>query len=53
MTVAQSVLMMTPDQGSLSRELAGESAEQFFPRESTLVILHRIRKKGRQLPNAS
>jgi HEAT repeat protein len=31
------------------RELAGESAQQFFPRESTLVILQRIRKKGRQL----
>jgi HEAT repeat protein len=28
------------------RELAGESARQFFPRESTLVILHRIRKNG-------
>jgi hypothetical protein len=31
------------------RELAGESAQEFFPKESTLVILHRIRKKGRQL----
>ncbi len=28
------------------RELAGESAQQFFPQESTLVILLRIRKKG-------
>ncbi len=35
------------------RELAGESAQAFFPKESTLVILHRIRKKGRPLPNAS
>jgi len=34
------------------RELAGESAQQFFPKESTLVILHRIRKKGRQLTEA-
>ncbi len=31
------------------RELAGESAQEFFPKESTLVILHRIRKQGRQL----
>jgi hypothetical protein len=31
------------------RELAGESAQEFFPKESTLVILHRIRKKGRPL----
>jgi len=30
------------------RELAGEPAQQFFPRESTLLILHRIRKKGGQ-----
>jgi len=29
------------------RELAGDSAQEFFPKESTLVILHRIRKKGR------
>jgi hypothetical protein len=31
------------------RELAGESAQEFFPKESTLVILHRIRKKVRLL----
>jgi HEAT repeat protein len=31
------------------RELAGESAQEFFPKESTLVILQRIRKKGRPL----
>jgi hypothetical protein len=34
------------------RELAGESAQQFFPKESTLVILLRICKKGRQLTEA-
>jgi hypothetical protein len=34
------------------RELAGESAQRFFPKESTLVILVRIRKKGRQLREA-
>ncbi len=34
------------------RELAGESAHDFFPKETTLVILHRIRKKGRQLTEA-
>jgi hypothetical protein len=31
------------------RELAGESAQQFFPKESTLAILHRICKKGSEL----
>jgi HEAT repeat protein len=34
------------------RELAGESAEEFFPKESTLVILQRIRKNGKQLMEA-
>jgi hypothetical protein len=34
------------------REVAGESAEQFFPQESTLLILHRIRKKGGQLTDS-
>jgi HEAT repeat protein len=34
------------------RGLAGESAQQFFPQESTLVILLRILKKGRQLREA-
>jgi hypothetical protein len=34
------------------RELAGESAEQFFPRESILVILNRIRKKRREQTEA-
>ena len=34
------------------REAAGESEQQFFPRESTLVVLLRIRKKGRQLMEA-
>ena len=34
------------------RELAGESAQEFFPKESTLVILQRIRKKGRPLTEA-
>ena len=29
------------------RNLAGESAEESFPRESTLSVLQRIRKKGR------
>jgi HEAT repeat protein len=34
------------------RELAGESAQQFFPKESTLAILHRICKKGSELTEA-
>ena len=34
------------------REAAGESEQQLFPRESTLVVLLRIRKKGRQLMEA-
>ena len=34
------------------REFAGESAQQFFPKESTLVILLRIRKKSQQLREA-
>jgi len=34
------------------RELAGEPAQQFFPKESTLAILHRIRKKSRQITEA-
>jgi HEAT repeat protein len=34
------------------RELAGESAQECFPKESTLVILHRIRKKDRPLTEA-
>jgi hypothetical protein len=34
------------------RQLAGESERQFFPKESTLVILHRIQRKSRQLTEA-
>jgi HEAT repeat protein len=34
------------------REVAGESAQQFFPKESTLVILHRIYRNGSQLTEA-
>jgi len=34
------------------REAAGESEQQCFPRESTLVVLLRIRKKGRQFTEA-
>jgi HEAT repeat protein len=31
------------------RESAGEPPQQFFPRESTLLILHRIRRQGQQM----
>ena len=35
------------------REQDGESTQQFFPQESTLVILLRIRKRGRELTEST
>jgi HEAT repeat protein len=58
-TLSEEILLEHPgvghhlvEQEIQRRELAGESAQQFFPQESTLVILLRIRKKGRQLREA-